>query len=60
MTRENADRQWFISGRWQEYEGESRANLLRVAGIALFYLIELLNRGNVEPSFHAPASVSAA
>lgn len=37
------DRQWFIAGRWQEYEGEARANLLRVAGIALFYLVELLN-----------------
>ena len=60
MTRENADRQWFISGRWQEYEGESRANLLRVAGIALFYLIEMLNRGNVEPSFHAAVTAVAA
>ena len=37
------DRQWFIAGRWQEYEGEARANLLRVLAIALFYLIELLN-----------------
>jgi len=25
------DRQWFIVGRWQEYEGEGRANLLRIA-----------------------------
>ena len=37
------DRQWFIVGRWQEYEGEGRANLLRIAGIAAFYGIELAN-----------------
>jgi hypothetical protein len=39
----DADRQWFIVGRWQEYEGESRANLLRIAGIGAFYFIELMN-----------------
>ena len=22
------DRQWYIVGRWQEYEGEGRANLV--------------------------------
>jgi hypothetical protein len=37
------DQQWRIVGRWQEYEGELRANLLRIAGIGLFYVIELLN-----------------
>lgn len=37
------DRQWFIVGRWQEYEGEARANLLRIIGIAAFYIIELVN-----------------
>ena len=31
------DREWFIVGRWQEYEGEARANLLRIAGIGAFY-----------------------
>jgi nitrate reductase gamma subunit len=60
MTSENADRQWFIAGRWQEFEGESRANLLRVAGIALFYLIELLNRTNVAPAFHEAMTALAA
>jgi hypothetical protein len=38
-----ADRDWFIIGRWQEYDGEQRANLLRVVGIGVFYLIELIN-----------------
>jgi hypothetical protein len=38
-----ADRQWFILGRWQEYEGESRTNLLRTVGIASFYCVELIN-----------------
>jgi len=37
------DRQWFIVGRWQEYEGEARANVLRIIGIAAFYLVELVN-----------------
>ncbi len=39
------DRQWFIVSRWQEYEGEARANLLRIVGIAAFYIIELINHG---------------
>jgi hypothetical protein len=37
------DRQWFIVGRWQEYEGEARANLLRIVGIGAFYIVELVN-----------------
>ncbi|MBC8870044.1 MAG: hypothetical protein H8E44_11535 [Planctomycetes bacterium] len=39
----DVDRQWFIVGRWQEYEGETRANLLRIIGIAAFYIVELAN-----------------
>ena len=35
-------RQWFIVKRWQEYEGESRANLLRVIAVSAFYVVELL------------------
>lgn len=38
-----ADRQWLIIGRWQQYAGEARANLLRIAGIGSFYVIELIN-----------------
>lgn len=38
-----ADRQWFVIGRWQEYAGEARANLLRIAGIGAFYIVELIN-----------------
>ena len=37
------DRHWFIVGRWQEYEGEARANLLRIVGIGAFYIVELIN-----------------
>jgi len=40
---DDIDRQWFIIGRWQEYEGEARANLLRIIGIAAFYIVELVN-----------------
>lgn len=39
----NSDRQWFIAGRWQEYEGEARANLLRIVSIGAFYIVELIN-----------------
>src|SRR5262245_46607342 len=41
-TAQIADRQWFIVGRWQEYEGESRANLLRISAVGVFYVVELL------------------
>ena len=37
------DRSWYIVGRWQEYQGEGRANLLRIIGIAAFYGVELAN-----------------
>jgi hypothetical protein len=43
LLASDADHQWFIVGRWQEYEGESRANLLRIAGIGAFYFVELMN-----------------
>jgi hypothetical protein len=39
----SSDRHWFIIGRWQEYEGEGRANLLRIAAIGVFYSLELIN-----------------
>jgi hypothetical protein len=38
-----ADRHWHIVARWQEYEGEARANLLRIAAIGCFYAVELLD-----------------
>lgn len=36
-------RDWYIIGRWQEYEGEARANLLRLIGVIAFYGVELVN-----------------
>jgi hypothetical protein len=47
-------RQWFIVSRWQQYEGEARANLLRIFGIAAFYIIELINRGGRIGSLQLP------
>src|SRR5262245_56257340 len=41
-TATTSERHWFIVGRWQEYEGESRANLLRVIAVGAFYVVELL------------------
>jgi hypothetical protein len=43
VAPQSEDRQWYIVGRWQEYEGEARANLLRIIAIAAFYSIELAN-----------------
>jgi hypothetical protein len=43
VTDPRRDLPWHIVGRWQEYEGEQRANLLRIIGIAAFYAIELIN-----------------
>jgi hypothetical protein len=37
------DRAWFIAQRWQEFEGEQRANLLRIAAIGSFYLLHCWN-----------------
>jgi hypothetical protein len=49
------DRPWYIVGRWQEYRGEERANLLRLAAVAAFYTIELINYHGVELGFiHLP------
>ena len=38
-----ADQSWHIIQRWQQYEGEARANLLRIGAIGTFYLIHLWN-----------------
>src|SRR4051812_30284160 len=35
------ERNWFIAQRWQAYEAESRANLLRIIAIGAFYLVHL-------------------
>jgi hypothetical protein len=57
----SADRQWFIVGRWQEFEGEGRANLLRIAGVGAFYGVELANywAGVVERPFHQAVTALA-
>ena len=35
--------QWFVVGRWQEFAGEARANLLRIIAVGAFYGVELYN-----------------
>jgi hypothetical protein len=58
---EIAKRQWFIVGRWEEYEGEGRVNLLRTIGIGAFYTIELLNYYGLQlGSFDWPVVVDTA
>jgi hypothetical protein len=60
-TPAREDRQWFIVGRWQEFEGEGRANLLRIAGVGAFYCVELVNyyTGVVERPFHQAVTALA-
>jgi hypothetical protein len=36
-----SEQSWFIAQRWQAYEAEGRANLLRIAAIGAFYLVHL-------------------
>lgn len=41
LSTATTDRNWFIAQRWQAYEAESRANLLRIIAIGAFYLVHL-------------------
>ena len=50
-SADSFDRHVFILGRWQEYEGEARANLLRIIGIGAFYIVELLNYYGLQLGF---------
>src|SRR5262245_36702078 len=62
MTRSGpaeADRSWYIVGRWREYEGESLANLLRIIGITLFYAIELCNYHGLRLGFFEMPKVAS-
>lgn len=55
------DRPWYIVSRWQEYQGEERANQLRLAAIAAFYAIELTNYHGVDLGvIHLPRVSDAA
>jgi hypothetical protein len=45
------DRLWYITGRWEEFEGEARANLLRAIALVVFYAVELINYQGVHFGF---------
>jgi hypothetical protein len=59
------ERQWYIVGRWQEYAGEARANLLRIITIGVFYGLQLTNHHLLsgpeqrDASFHRAATALA-
>lgn len=61
-----AGRQWYIVGRWQEYEGEGRANLLRIAALVAFYAVQLVDhhffqvRTDDERQYHQAVTAIAA
>jgi len=40
----SSDRQWYIVGRWEEFGGEARANLLRIIAVGAFYGVQLVQR----------------
>ena len=40
-TEAGSERDWFIIQRWQAYEAEGRANLLRIIAIGAFYIVHL-------------------
>lgn len=64
-TQTVSERQWYISRRWLEYDGEGRANLLRVAAIGAFYSVQLVQYygvGRADPNlllFHQRATAVA-
>ncbi len=57
--------QWFVVGRWQEFAGEARANLIRIVAVGAFYIVELINfylvgaKGEAEIAFHRSATAVA-
>lgn len=40
-TPRASERDWYIVKRWLEFEGESRANLLRAVAVGAFYAVQL-------------------
>ncbi|MBW3598747.1 MAG: hypothetical protein KY475_15915 [Planctomycetes bacterium] len=59
-------RQWFIVQRWQAFDGERRANLLRILAVGAFYGLQLANyyllsdRDAGADAFHRAATALAA
>ncbi|MGB6043188.1 MAG: hypothetical protein WBF93_08540 [Pirellulales bacterium] len=53
-TSTPTDRSWYITERWQQFEGEARANQLRIIAIGSFYLIHLWNHfsAQIDDQFH--------
>jgi hypothetical protein len=43
MTADSRPDDRLVVDRWHEFEGEERANVLRVVGLALFYAVQLVN-----------------
>lgn len=47
----DTDFQWYVIGRLKEFEGEQRANVLRLIAIAAFYSVELINQHGLNLGF---------
>lgn len=65
-SAEPTDFQWYVVGRWQAFAGEAQTNMLRVAAVAGFYAIQLLNyltfstRSGPEQAFQRAVTLIAA
>ena len=46
-----ADQSWFIATRWEQYQAEGRANLLRLIALVLFYAVEVVHYYGVPLDF---------
>ncbi len=46
-----ADQSWFIATRWEQYQAEGRANLLRLIALVLFYAVEVVRYYGVPLGF---------
>ncbi len=44
MVDQQGERDWHVVVRWSELEGEQRAAALRIVGVLVFYVVQLLNR----------------
>ncbi len=59
------DRAWYITSRWQEWDGEAKANVLRVLAVGVFYVVQwihylgLAEPDAIERQFHVRSTLLA-
>lgn len=68
-TTLTAEEAWYVTSRWQQLDGEFRANRLRIACVVIFYLVHLVQhyrpfglweiKGSADGTFHIAATLIA-